>query len=101
MAMKRILMSLIALFFISGVAASAAPEHAKWGTIAVKETQNRYDADIIDYKYLGRSEITPTHSEAKFKLWLRDRVGNEFGVYVFVQFDPATDKTLAVRFVKD
>ncbi|MFM1654835.1 DUF3889 domain-containing protein [Brevibacillus sp. B_LB10_24] len=99
--MKRVWTSLIALFFIFAAAANAAPEHAKWGTIAVKEAQKRFEADIIDYKYLGRSEITSTRSEAKFRLWLRDRVGNEFGVYVFILFDPAAEKAVAIRFVKD
>ncbi|WP_265333546.1 YqzG/YhdC family protein [Paenibacillus guangzhouensis] len=50
---------LIALFITSTVSLEAAPEYAKWGTVVVKETQKRYKADIIDYKHIGRTELTP------------------------------------------
>jgi transcription antitermination factor NusG len=68
------------------------------GAIAVKETQKRYKAEIIDYKHIGRTEISPKKSEEKFKLWLRSKEGNEFRVYVFIHFDPSTEIIQSIRF---
>lgn len=84
------------VFFV--VTVGAAPEYAKWGTIAVKETQKRYNADIIDYKHIGRTDLTSKKSEENFKLWLRSKEGNEFGVYVLIHFDPTTDIIQKIRF---
>lgn len=98
--MKRLLISLLAVFIVSTASVEAEPEYAKWSAVAVKETQKRYKADIIDYKHIGRLEITPKKSEERFKLWLRSKVGNEFGVYVFIQFDPSTDVIYSIRFIE-
>jgi transcription antitermination factor NusG len=95
--MKVMMICLICLFFFA-VTVEATPEYAKWGAIAVKETQKRYNADIIDYKHIGRTELTPKKSEEKFKLWLRSKEGNEFGVYVLIEFDPSTDIIQKIRF---
>jgi hypothetical protein len=96
--MKILLISLITLFFVSSVSVGAAPEYEKWGVIAVKETQKRYNADILDYKHIGRTNLTPKKSEERFKLWVRNKKGNEFAVYVFIQFDPSTEKIQSIRF---
>jgi hypothetical protein len=68
--MERLMISLIVLFVVCAVSVEAAPEYAKCGAIAVKETQKRYKAEIIDYKHIGRTEISPKKSEERFKLWL-------------------------------
>jgi hypothetical protein len=74
---------------------------SKWGTIAVKETQKRYDdAEVIDYKHIGRINLTPNSSEEKFKLWLRNREGKEFHVYVFIVFDPMTNVLKTIKFLE-
>lgn len=78
--MKKILISFLVILIFSTVTVEAAPEYAKWGKIAVEETQKRYNAVIIDYKHIGRTELTPKKSEEKFKLWIRSKAGNEFGV---------------------
>ncbi|MWV42719.1 DUF3889 domain-containing protein [Paenibacillus sp. HJL G12] len=96
--MKKLLISLLAVFIISTVSAEAEPEYAKWGEVAVKETQKRYNADIVDYKHMGRVELTPRKSEEHFKLWLRSKNGKEFGVYVNIQFDPTNDLIYSIRF---
>jgi hypothetical protein len=96
--MKRLMIFLIALFIVSTASVGAAPDYAIWGTIAVKETQKRYKADIIDYKHIGRTELTPNKSEEKFKLWLRSKEGKEFGVYVSIQFHPSTEIIQSIRF---
>ncbi|MEC0240185.1 DUF3889 domain-containing protein [Paenibacillus dokdonensis] len=96
--MKRLLFALLAVFIVSTVTVEAEPEYVKWGAVAVKETQKRYTADIIDYRHIGRLELTPKKSEERFKLWLRSKEGNEFAVYVFIQFDPSTDAIYSIRF---
>lgn len=95
--MRILMISLISLFIVS-VASAGEPEYAKWGTIAVQETQKRYKADIIDYKHICRTQITQKKFEEKFKLWLRSKEGNEFGVYVSIQFDPTTEITHSIQF---
>jgi hypothetical protein len=95
---RILLISLLTLLCVSGVTLGAVPEYAKWGSIAVKEAEKRYNADIIDYKHIGRADLTPKKSEEKFKLWLRSKKGDEFGMYVFIQFDPSTNKIQSIRF---
>ncbi|WP_246072950.1 DUF3889 domain-containing protein [Paenibacillus dokdonensis] len=98
--MRRLLLSLLAVFIVSTVSVEAEPEYAKWSAVAVKETQKRYKADIIDYKHIGRLELSPKKSEEKFKLWLKSKEGNEFAVCVFIQFDPTTDMIYSIRFTE-
>lgn len=38
--MKKLLISLLAILIFSTISVEAAPEYAKWGKIAVEETQN-------------------------------------------------------------
>lgn len=96
--MKKLMVALILVFAFSAISVEAAPKYAKWGAIAVKETQKRYNANIIDYRHMGRIKITASTFEEKFKLWLRNKDGTEFGVYVYIQFDPATDIIKSIRF---
>jgi hypothetical protein len=96
--MKKLLISFLAILIYSTVSVEAMPEYAKWGKIAVEETQKRYNADIIDYKHIGRTELTQKKSEEKFKLWIRSKEGNEFGVFVSIQFDPSTEMIHSIQF---
>ena len=96
--MKRLIISLLALLIISAVSVGAAPEYVKWGKIAVKETEERYKADILDYKHIGRTDLTTQKSEEKFKLWIRSKEGKEFGVHVSIQFDPSTEMIQSIQF---
>ncbi|MBU5442256.1 DUF3889 domain-containing protein [Paenibacillus sp. MSJ-34] len=98
--MRILLLSVISLFFAAVVSASAemAPEYAKWGQIAMEETQKRYQAEIVDYKHVGRQNISSEKAEETFKLWLRKSDGTEFGVYVAIQFDPSSNAILTIRF---
>jgi hypothetical protein len=92
------LILVLALFATFPNSVHADPSYAKWGDLAVKETQQRYGGSIIDYLHIGRTDISPRQSEEKFKLWLRRNDGKEFGVYVFIRFDPVTDRLLSIRF---
>ncbi|MBW5445342.1 DUF3889 domain-containing protein [Cohnella sp. CFH 77786] len=74
------------------------PSYAKWGNLAVLETMKRYGLPIIDYLHVGRTDISASVAEEKFKLWLRRRDGREFGVYVTIRFDPVTERVLSVGF---
>lgn len=74
------------------------PEYAKWGTIAVKETQRHYQADIIDYLHVGRTNLAADQAEEKFKLWIRTKDGHEFGVFVYIRFNPLQDTAYTIRF---
>jgi len=98
--MIRTMVSLVVMWTLSLgiVGAAAAPEYAKWGLIAVKETQQRYQADIIDYLHVGRTYLSADKVEEKFKLWIRTKDGSEFGVYVYLQFNPAHDTEYTIRY---
>ncbi|GGA27645.1 DUF3889 domain-containing protein [Paenibacillus physcomitrellae] len=73
------------------------PAYAKWGQIAVKQAQSKYEASVVDYLHIGRYSISPTISEERFKLWLRKK-GREFGVYVYVRFDSSSEELISVHF---
>ncbi|MDR4945502.1 YqzG/YhdC family protein [Neobacillus cucumis] len=73
------------------------PPYAKWGTLAMEKTKERYpNANIIDYLHVGR--VTGPHSTTeKFKLWLKDNQ-KEFGVFVDIEFNPITNEVIKTTF---
>lgn len=75
---------------------SAEPPYAKWGRMAVKETAAKYGADIVDYRYDGRTQLSGGLAEERFRLWLRKDSG-EFGVTVRIQINLATDRLVGMR----
>ena len=73
------------------------PPYAKWGRLAMKETQEKYpNAQINDYLHIGRISGPRTSTE-KFKLWLKDQQ-KEFGVLVDIEFNNTTEKVIKVTF---
>ncbi|MEH7414990.1 YqzG/YhdC family protein [Neobacillus drentensis] len=73
------------------------PPYAKWGTLAMKKTQERYpQAKIIDYLHVGRVTDSQSTTE-KFKLWLKDDK-REFGVFVDIKFNPATNQVINITY---
>lgn len=73
------------------------PAYAKWGKIAVKETQTKYPhAEIIDYLYMGNESIGNSTLE-KFKLWLKEDT-KEFGVFVTIEYETKTGKLIIIKF---
>lgn len=77
--------------------AAAQPEYAKWGRVAMQRTAEKYRLPIVDYLHVGRSSPAPGVSEEVFKLWLRGN-GRDFGVFVTIRFETATDRILNVAF---
>jgi len=73
------------------------PSYAKWGQLAMKETQSKYpNANIIDYLHEG-SETKGDSTIEKFKLWLKD--GNkEFGVFVRIEYTTTTEKLVKIEY---
>jgi len=80
--------------------ATAIPDYAKWGIIAVKETQTKYNVDILDYKHIGRTSLTADQSREQFKLWVRNKDGKQFAVFVNVDFNPSTQQLKKVQFTE-
>lgn len=90
-----ILMTLHTIPIVS--AQQETPAYAKWGILAMKETQKRYpDAKIIDYLHQG-SETKETVTIEKFKLWLK-KGDKEFGVFVSIVFVTNTEKLVVIEF---
>ncbi|MFG1732579.1 hypothetical protein PAEVO_15310 [Paenibacillus sp. GM2FR] len=76
---------------------SKDPASATWGTLAVTETKRKYNMDVVDYLYMGRTTISSEMAEEKFKLWLK-KGAREFGVYVTVSFHPTTHQFISIRY---
>lgn len=75
------------------------PSYAKWGKLAMKETQSKYPtAKIIDYLHEGRESKEDSTIE-KFKLWLKDG-DREFGVFVRIEYTTATEKVVNIEFLE-
>lgn len=76
-----------------------APEFAKWGRIAMEETQKRYpSAQIVDYLHVGKYMKSGMYVE-RFKLWLKQD-NREFGVFVNITFEPDTEKVKNITVVE-
>ncbi|QKS47291.1 DUF3889 domain-containing protein (plasmid) [Paenibacillus cellulosilyticus] len=52
---------------------------------------------IVDYLHIGRSVISPSQAEEKFKLWLRRRDQSKFGVHVSVIFNSKTAEVQSIQ----
>jgi len=73
------------------------PAYAKWGRLAMQETQSKYPhATIIDYLHEG-SELKENSTIEKFKLWLKED-GHEFGVFVRIEYATDTEKVITITF---
>lgn len=78
-------------------AQEAVPAYAKWGNLAVKETQSKYpNASIIDYLYEGR-ETKENSTMERFKLWIKDG-SKEFGVFVSIEYTTSTGELIKIEF---
>lgn len=72
------------------------PAYAKWGKLAIKETQSKYpNAKIIDYLHEG-SQPQGNLTIEKFKLWLKDE-DKEFGVFVRITYITETEKVVTLE----
>ncbi|WP_454191770.1 DUF3889 domain-containing protein [Paenibacillus sp. Marseille-Q7038] len=75
----------------------AEPAYAKWGIIAVKKAETEYGAPVKDYAHIGRTVISESRAEEKFRLVLK-KENKEFTVEVTVRFNPQTDELSNVDF---
>lgn len=73
------------------------PSYAKWGSLAVQKTKEKYPrAYLIDYLHIGRENGSKVSTE-KFKLWLKQD-GREFGVLIDIQYETPTEKLVNITF---
>src|SRR4051812_46140094 len=73
------------------------PSYAKWGQLAVKETQKKYpNAQVVDYLHIGKVSGERSSTE-KFKLWLKG-TQKEFGVFVNIEFNNKTEKVINITY---
>ena len=77
-----------------------APAYAKWGRIAMQNVMAKYPtADVIDYLHIGR-EVGSVTSVEKFKLWLKTKDNNEFGVFVDITFNNQTEEVVDIKYTE-
>jgi len=68
------------------------PSYAKWGRLAIKETQKKYPmAQITDYQHVYRETKKNGTTIEHFKLWLKEP-NREFGVNIMITFDTKTEE---------
>lgn len=73
------------------------PSYAKWGQLAVNETQKKYpNAQVVDYLHIGKVSGVRSSTE-KFKLWLKG-TQKEFGVFVNIEFNNETEKVINITY---
>lgn len=88
--------SVTTLLPIIAPAQQEIPAYAKWGQLAMKETQSKYpNASIIDYLHEG-SKSKENSTIEKFRLWLRDS-DKEFGVSVKIEYTTETDELINIQ----
>lgn len=103
----RLISAVLCMFLVTNIgidngisvihAQQEIPSYAKWGSLAVRKTKEKYpDAAIVDYLHIGKEKGSKVSTE-KFKLWLR-RGGKEFGVFVDIQFETESEKLITITF---
>ncbi|WP_134685533.1 YqzG/YhdC family protein [Brevibacillus migulae] len=91
----------VPLFVTPAMTTHAEPAYAKWGQMAMKETKKKYPkADIVDYKHVGRKELSPSAAQETFRLWLKEGK-QRYEVIVRITFETRTEKVLSVRFQQE
>jgi len=80
--------------------ATAEPEYAKWGRMAMQETAKRYRAEIVDYKHLGRQSEHAGKAVESFRLLLNNGQ-RQFGVTVHIRFQLQTEQVLQIQFIEE
>lgn len=84
--------------FVHAGAHQQEPSYAKWGRLAIEQVAERFKVEILDYDHIGRQTISPKITQETFKLWVRDPTGHEYGIFVYIQFDTASEKIRSIRF---
>jgi hypothetical protein len=69
------------------------PEYAKWSRLAFHEAGKVYT--LLDYKYLGRSDVAPGVAQQQFRFWVKKN-GVEFPLIVSIRYDPITEKVFTI-----
>jgi Protein of unknown function (DUF3889) len=100
--MSRILTLILACMFLFSNASYAhphqpeTPAYAKWGKIAMQETKRQYpNAEITDYRHVGRNTINATTAKETFQLKLKQNQ-QVWNVQVNVVFETKTERTLSI-----
>ncbi|MGG1515838.1 DUF3889 domain-containing protein [Paenibacillus oryzisoli] len=69
------------------------PGYAKWSRIAFQEAGKVYT--LLDYKYLGKSDVAPGVAQQQFRFWARHQ-GKEFPLIVTIRYDPVSERIFAI-----
>lgn len=74
------------------------PAYAKWSRLAIATTKQRYpNAEVVDFRHVGRTAVSPAESRETFKLWLKQGT-REWGVIVRISFRKTTEQVTAITF---
>ncbi|MBP1995704.1 DUF3889 domain-containing protein [Paenibacillus eucommiae] len=69
------------------------PEYAKWSRLAFQEAGKSYK--LVDFKYLGRTDISATAAEQRFRFWA-SKNNREFPLLVTIRYNPLTEKVISI-----
>ncbi|MFC5733266.1 DUF3889 domain-containing protein [Cytobacillus gottheilii] len=73
--------------------------YAQWGRLAMQTAKQKFpDAQIVDYRYEGRTDEGETAIE-QFKLWAK-KGQEEFGIVIKIRVDQNTNKLQNIQVLK-
>lgn len=91
-----VMMVLSIMSFQFTLHAYAQVDYEKWGRIAVEVAKENYpDAEISDYQYVGREEISATQARDTFRLQVKEDQ-RTFQINVGILFNPQTDRLISL-----
>jgi hypothetical protein len=75
-------------------------ENEKWGQLAIKEVQKKYEGVLIkEYQYVWHEEKKDGTGIKRFKFLLR-HLGKEFGVYVTISYDVKSEEVKEIQLME-
>jgi hypothetical protein len=90
------LVSMFALTQFCSDAYAQPEDYKKWSRIAVDVVKLNYpDAQVSDYDYKGRKEISDTQAQDTFELQVKEENRTK-SVNVYVTFNPKTNSLITV-----
>lgn len=90
------LVSIFALAQLGSTAYAQPEDYKKWSRIAVDVVKLNYpDAQVSDYDYKGRKEISDTQAQDTFELQVKEENRTK-NVNVYVTFNPKTNSVITV-----
>lgn len=99
--MKKWVLGLLSVLLLlstaAGVAQAQKPDYEKWGKIAIQLVKENYPkAEISEYQYMGREEISDTEAKDTFHFTAK-QADKSKEIFVALTFNPKTKQLKSVN----